>query len=146
MASYHFQLSENVRETGQLDQPWGHEPKRHDALSALIRRCQLAHYLNEINILMSGESVRKSSSLFGLSPRILRVGSRIGASKHQRHPVILPSEHRLTLLLIPKLHEEFLLARLKERSTNSVNAIGSWRRDGGTSHRDRSWQVLFVRN
>ena len=77
---------------------------------------------------MSGESVRKSSSLFGLSPRILRVGGRIGASKlgdDQRHPVILPSEHRLTLLLIPKLHEEFLLARLKERSTNSVNAIGS---------------------
>ncbi len=95
---------------------WISHQERRDTLGALIRRYQFAHYLNEIDILTSRESVRKSSSLFSLSPvlekdGILRVGGRIGARKlgnDQRHPIILPSEHRLTYLVIAKVHEEFL--------------------------------------
>ena len=131
-------LKTQVRRAG-----WISQQERRDALKALIRRCQLAHYLNETDTLTSGESVRKSSSLFGLSPvldkaGILRVGGRIGSSKlgdDQRHPIILPSQHRLTYLVITEVHEEFLLCSVERTLRQHYWVLKARRKIKSVTHR-----------
>ncbi|XP_046590191.1 uncharacterized protein LOC124293393 isoform X2 [Neodiprion lecontei] len=80
----------------------------------VIRLIQQAHFQDEIDRLLSEERV-KCAKLGSLNPRVderglIRVGGRINKadiSLDQRNPILLPSRHHVTDLLIRHTHEKF---------------------------------------
>ncbi|XP_046142528.1 uncharacterized protein LOC123988000 [Osmia bicornis bicornis] len=86
----------------------------------IIKIIQLEQFQNEINQLQNTEDI-KNSRLFNLSPFIdehglLRVGGRLknaDISYAQKHPILLPSHHHVTDLLIRESHERTLHAGIQ---------------------------------
>nr|XP_022908846.1 uncharacterized protein LOC111420154 isoform X2 [Onthophagus taurus] len=87
-----------------------------DSLMFWVRECQQLHFSDEIQILTDGRVVPRSSSLFRLSPFIdgkgfLRVTGRLRFSNldwNEKHPIILPKDSPITILLIDKHHRATL--------------------------------------
>ncbi|XP_042148992.1 uncharacterized protein LOC121837441 [Ixodes scapularis] len=85
-----------------------------------INNVQNSTYSDEIKCLSKKENVHKQSSLAEMSPfldkdNIIRVGGRLQmlpASDNVKHPIILPSEHYFTTLVVQNAHcKRQLLAR-----------------------------------
>ena len=82
------------------------------AKSLIIQNVQYEAFKEEIHCLRSSERLPKSSPLLKLSPVIdkegfVRVGGRLeqaGLSYEERHPLILPSSHHVTTLLVTYYH------------------------------------------
>ncbi|XP_043196375.1 uncharacterized protein LOC122367397 [Amphibalanus amphitrite] len=80
----------------------------------IVQQVQTASYAEEMKRLQSGQEVRLSSSIVSLDPKydagLLRVGGRLQHATDLeydgRHPLILPSEVRVTELLIQDIHEK----------------------------------------
>lgn len=87
-----------------------------EILQFCTRETQAMHFQEEINCLRSGQSVSKRSQLYTLHPvldenGVLRVGGRIHEAQEKydkRHPVILPSDSHLTMLIIRDAHQRTL--------------------------------------
>ena len=82
-----------------------------EAEAAIIHSCQPVSFMEEMTALKKGLLVKKSSHLYKLSPvlqnNLIRVGGRLSKSAMQseaKHPVILPTNHHVTLLLIRHVH------------------------------------------
>ena len=79
----------------------------------IIQNVQCEAYKEEISCVKNSEKLPKSSPLLKLNPVIgkdglLRVGSRLeraGLSYEESHPLILPSSHHITTLLITHYHQ-----------------------------------------
>lgn len=75
---------------------------------------QRQHYNDEIQCLLTGESIDSKSKLLSLHPIIdsvglLRVGGRLQHSRlsyDERHPIILPPNHWFTSLLVDEYHKQ----------------------------------------
>ncbi|XP_030760561.1 uncharacterized protein LOC115885714 [Sitophilus oryzae] len=86
----------------------------HSSLMLLIRNVQAQSFDHEIYCIQSGKTLSKSMrklSLFLDSSGVLRVGGRLGNSGFnfsQKHPVLLPRQHRLTELIIEQYHKQYL--------------------------------------
>ncbi|XP_029054415.2 uncharacterized protein LOC114881732 [Osmia bicornis bicornis] len=102
----------------------------HKAQETLVRLAQKETFSDEINLLVKGQTVSKQSPLRSLAPFIdsaglVRVGGRLinaPISYNKRHPVLLPSKHALTDLIIRNEHSRLLhagcqhvIASLRER-------------------------------
>lgn len=72
----------------------------------------------KIKQLRNKTQIHKTSQLFNLYPfldqdNLIRIGGRLGESSlpfHQRHPIILPSKHKFTELIIRDAHYKQLHA------------------------------------
>lgn len=91
--------------------------EHHDALKVWIKIAQQHAFADEISRLQSGDNEVNSKSLiisvnpFLDSDGILRVGGRIKRAAihyNQRHPIILPKDHRLSTLLVHHVHTQTL--------------------------------------
>ena len=100
----------------------------HTAERLLIRFVQQASYGNEISSLRQNGQVSRTSPLRKLSPAmtddLLVVGGRLKhspASLRSRNPIILPYEHRLSMLIVRDSHydahlgTEWVLCKVRER-------------------------------
>lgn len=83
-----------------------------EATSSVIRVLQMEVYRDEIRSIVQVGKVPKSSSLVRLNPEytdgLLRVGGRLQNSligEDAKHPIILPSSHHVTRILIRDFHE-----------------------------------------
>lgn len=82
------------------------------ALFLLLKLCQRETFPLELNSINERKPLNKQSKILSLSPfiddsGILRVGGRLNNSNldyNQKHPIILPSKHPLTKLLIHQTH------------------------------------------
>ena len=78
----------------------------------IIQNVQCEAYEQEISCLNNSDGLPKTSPLFKLSPMVdndglERVGSRLeraSLSYEENHPLILPSSHHVTSLLIKRYH------------------------------------------
>jgi len=78
----------------------------------IIKHVQAQRYKNEMQRLLRGEHVGKSSSLRDLSPQIncdgiICVGGRIknaGVSDSKKHPFIVPHNHHVARIIVNDLH------------------------------------------
>lgn len=88
------------------------------ALSGLIKRMQEQEFPDEVKSLRLKQNLKSNSKLLSLNPLldqdgIIRVGGRLGNSSlpdEQRHVIILPQKHRLTVLIIRNEHYHLLHA------------------------------------
>lgn len=100
-----------------------------EALLALVKIVQNIYFASEINALERGGAVSTNSKIAALNPfldeyRILRVGGRLKNSKLQyehKHPMLLPSDHALTRMIVIHEHERQMHAGLM----GTLAAIGS---------------------
>ncbi|XP_017485652.1 PREDICTED: uncharacterized protein LOC108374191 [Rhagoletis zephyria] len=81
----------------------------------ICRQVQLEIYHEEISILQNKKCLPKSSALYQLTPKldedgVLRINGRIDAAYclpyTARHPIILPSSHYLTTLVMDHFHRK----------------------------------------
>lgn len=92
--------------------------ERKNALQLIIKYVQQLHFHEEIESLKNNKCLKKNSSLVSLLPFIdpnglLRVGGRLDnaqISYNSKHPIILPSKHSLSILLIQEFHVSHLHA------------------------------------
>ena len=83
-----------------------------EAIVIIIQLVQYSRFSSEINRLKRGEAIHNKSRLLPLSPFIdsagtLRVGGRLINSslpESQKHPVVLPSDHYITKIIIREEH------------------------------------------
>lgn len=79
----------------------------------LIQHAQSVKYANELKYLKAGEPIPVNSSIVKLIPfvdnvGILRVGGRLNhatIAPKTRHPILLPHDHRLTRVILEKIHQ-----------------------------------------
>ncbi|CAK9800717.1 hypothetical protein ANTPLA_LOCUS7241 [Anthophora plagiata] len=84
----------------------------------LIRMAQRERFHTEIDALTKDKGITKQSSLHSLAPYldslgIIRVGGRLSNASipyNKRHPIVLPSKHALTDLIIKNEHNRLLHA------------------------------------
>ncbi|XP_063907415.1 uncharacterized protein LOC135125692 [Zophobas morio] len=89
-----------------------------DATNKIIKLVQASEFLSEIHDLQRGREINKLSKLLKLDPfldkrGILRVGGRLinaDINYEQKFPIVLPSKHHVTKLIILKTHKEQLHA------------------------------------
>lgn len=87
--------------------------ERADALMKLIRLAQLEAFSSEMTYLEKKKDIQSESKILSLNPfldenGILRVGGRIKHSNltfDQKHQIILPKDHQLTILLLNFYHQ-----------------------------------------
>ncbi|XP_074028529.1 uncharacterized protein [Leptinotarsa decemlineata] len=85
----------------------------HHASLSLVKHIQSHVFHSEISSLLSGKVLEKSLrklNLFLDTNGLLRVGGRLTHSKltyDKRHPLLLPSKHRLTDLIIESVHCQY---------------------------------------
>ena len=87
-----------------------------EALTRWVKLAQESHYHKEIASLKAHRFIRHKSSLKQLSPyldelEVLRVGGRLKhsiLSRDEQHPIILPPDSQLTLLLVEAHHKRTL--------------------------------------
>lgn len=92
--------------------------ERRAAENQIFLYVQSLYFFDDINCLSKNIALKKSSSLRSLNPIIdsdglLRVGGRLqnsSVSYNAKHPIILPSQHKLSKLLIQQLHKTHLHA------------------------------------
>lgn len=99
------------------------------AEAAIIQLCQSISFMDEMIALKNGLGVKKSSHLHKLSPiiqdNLIRVGGRLLKSAmppEAKNPIILPTNHHVTQLLIRHVHENIghsgrshTLSRLRQK-------------------------------
>lgn len=84
----------------------------------IIRIVQRMSFSKEIQCLEIGKSLPTNSNLISLCPfldgnNVLRVGGRLKnaqLSENEKHPILLPSRHHLTKIIIRHFHEKYLHA------------------------------------
>ncbi|XP_060536764.1 uncharacterized protein LOC132708412 [Cylas formicarius] len=113
-----------------------------NAITKLCINIQHQVFQTEIKCLNSNQNIPKGSKLLALSPFIdeiglLRVGGRLKNSHlafNHKHPIVLPSKHHFTRLLIEHYHRkylhagtQFILERIREDfwPLNAKNQIRS---------------------
>lgn len=82
----------------------------------LIKRAQLDEFRDELHALKKGKEVSRSSKLKCLYPALgkdnmILVGGRLNnaeISEEQKHPIILPANHKVTRLIFEDTHERLL--------------------------------------
>ena len=86
-------------------------PEMKHAECVIIKHVQTVHFDSEIDSISRGKPVAKSSALRDLNPMldsgILVVGGRLKHSRaplRLRHPIILPSKHKLSDLILSEYH------------------------------------------
>lgn len=90
------------------------EPELQHSLFVLVRSCQQSCFANEIRNLNQNKALTKpfrKLSPFLSDDNVLRVGGRLRHSSLEyeaKHPAILPSDHRLSALIIDDVHEKSL--------------------------------------
>lgn len=85
-----------------------------DAKTILYRVCQQDAFAEEISSLKENKPVSKKSKLVSLNPflddkNVLRVGGRLQntiSTYDNKHPVILPQNHRISQLIIKQMHKD----------------------------------------
>ncbi|KAB0790000.1 hypothetical protein PPYR_15709, partial [Photinus pyralis] len=107
-----------------------------EAFTKLLKICQDQHFKDETDRLKKNQSISKGSRLLSLTPFIgndglLRVGGRLTHADvpfNQRHPIILPSSHTLTTMIINYEHLKYLhggiqstLANLQQQTKWNTN-------------------------
>ena len=100
--------------------PLSVEEIRH-ALNFLISHTQLRAYPEEVTALRAGRNINAKSTIRKLSPyiddyKVLRVGGRLDHAPiplDARHPVILPSKSRFTVLVLRNVHMRLAHASAK---------------------------------
>ncbi|XP_060855473.1 uncharacterized protein LOC132933172 [Metopolophium dirhodum] len=96
------------------------------AENGLVKRAQLDKFREELHALKAGKEVSRSSKLKSLYPllrddNLILVGGRLNHAKlteEQRHPMILPSDHKVTRLIFEDTHKRLLqqlLASVRQR-------------------------------
>lgn len=88
------------------------------ALNSIIKMVQSSAFSKEINHLNNGSPIPDNSRLIPLNPfldstGIIRVGGRLAHSdlpEGQRHPILLPSNHHITQIIIRAEHVKLLHA------------------------------------
>ncbi|XP_025831267.1 uncharacterized protein LOC112904716 [Agrilus planipennis] len=117
VVSYCFRFISNVSKNKQdriLGQLTNNELQ--GALLTLIRLAQQKIYFREIHALTNNSNIGNKSNLLSLNPildkdGILRVGGRIQHSNFsfdKKHPIILPSNHKLTNMIVKNEHVRLL--------------------------------------
>lgn len=99
------------------------------ALEIVCKNVQMRSFSHEYNLLSSGNSIGKSSSMLSLAPFIdegglIRVGGRLRRSDipcEARHPILLPRKHKLTDLIIHYEH----IRNLHEGLQGTISAVRS---------------------
>ena len=99
-----------------------------DAELCVLRYVQSSVYANEIRDLKADGKVKKSSSLYSLSPvldnDLIVIGSRLSnapISHRSKAPIILPSDHKISNMIVSEYHgychlgTEWVLSRLRMR-------------------------------
>lgn len=98
-------------------------------LNNLIKFSQIESYPTEYQLLKNNKQLPKSSNLLSLNPFIdeslIKVGGRLSLSHfdhNKKHPIILPHNHQLTLLIMQNEHvrllhagPQLLLSSIRER-------------------------------
>ena len=100
-----------------------------DAELCVLRYVQSSVYANEIRDLKADGKVKKSSSLYSLSPvldnDLIVIGSRLShapISHRSKTPIILPSDHKISNMIVSEYHgychlgTEWVLSRLRMRA------------------------------
>ena len=105
----HNTRSRNSRKIGELT-----ALEIRDARLSAIRITQQVAYHDEILDLQRGRPIPSSSSIISLNPKldngVLCIGSRLehaSIALDSKYPIILPSNARITALLIADFHEKF---------------------------------------
>ncbi|KAL7723387.1 hypothetical protein ACLKA6_017778 [Drosophila palustris] len=89
----------------------------HEAEKWICRMMQEETYAEEIAALSKSGKVHKGSAIYKLSPRIdedglLRLAGRIDEAVHlpfdARRPILLPTQHRLSKLIMLHFHKKYL--------------------------------------
>jgi len=86
------------------------------AENGLVKRAQLDEFSEELYALKIGKEVSRSSKLKSLYPllrndNLILVGGRLNnaeIAEEQRHPMILPSNHKVTRLIFEDMHKRLL--------------------------------------
>ena len=103
------------------------------AETLIIKAVQLCHFGEELDSIKAKEPIQKSSKLYRLScildkHRILRVGGRLRFTNLYsvfKHPVVLPKEAHISLLLIRECHQA-TQHQGRGITTNEIRARGYW--------------------
>ncbi len=112
--SYCLRVIQKMRHEPTISTNTFTDVELHNSLMTLVKYIQGMVFSEDIDNLSKGR--RCSNQLKKLSPfldqlGILRVGGRLVHSKlafEQKHPALLPAQHRLTDLIIQDFHEKFL--------------------------------------
>ena len=114
VTSYILRFVSNARKQPQ-DRTIGNTTsvERHNASHLLVRHVQTSHYNDVISSLTRGRNI--PNNMRRLAPfvdgDILRVGGRLHHSNiehNTKHPILLPSHHHLTKLIVEKEHLDLL--------------------------------------
>lgn len=114
----------------------------HQATNIILKVTQKQSFAEEYYALSHGSSVPRKSHILSLNPilgedTLLRVGGRLSHSslpQDQKHPIILPSNHHVTTLIIRYLHYKNLhagprsllyLVREQYWPVNGLHAVNS---------------------
>lgn len=84
----------------------------HIAYQLLIIKTQDIHFIDEVSDIKAGKQIKSTSKLSSLSPfvdkcELLRMGGRIQnllAPHNRKHPILLPSDGKFTILLFKREH------------------------------------------
>ncbi|XP_011859397.1 PREDICTED: uncharacterized protein LOC105556896 [Vollenhovia emeryi] len=85
-----------------------------EARNVIIRLVQAAAWNDEIRKLSDNQAINRNSKLIGLKPyigkdKLVRVGGRLDRSsldEDAKHPLIIPSEHYVTKLIVMEKHNK----------------------------------------
>ncbi|GFV94667.1 uncharacterized protein TNCV_3107091 [Trichonephila clavipes] len=120
----------------------------------LIKLVQKAEFSNEIKSLLRGKPVHRSSKLSALNcfvdeNNIIRVGGRPQSSplsKNQKYPIVLPSEHAVTLMIIKYYHDRVVVYRVSSPQVlGSINCLGKTVHEIGTSvHAPQRPMITYI--
>ncbi|KAK7938661.1 hypothetical protein WMY93_001987 [Mugilogobius chulae] len=103
------------------------------ATTVILRAVQRAYFPEDFDVLSKGADVNKKSSLSKLNPVIcpdglLRIGGRLkqaDLNNQEKHPVILPSKHHVSTLLIRHYHEQ-VEHQGRTFTEGAIRAAGIW--------------------
>lgn len=120
VTAYCFRFIENIRKkTADKKQDTLSVCELSSALQFWIKHVQQREFLTEINCCKNDDELPRGNRLIPLNlflddNKVLRVGGRLRNSKYlgfdMKHPILLPSKHHLTTLIIADIHDDTLHA------------------------------------
>lgn len=116
--AYWLRLLQFLKRNGEEKRGFLTTNELQEAENLITRQVQQEHFPKEIKALKEGCSVARGSPLRWFNPRItedgiLRVGGRLGHSNEStaaKHPMVLPANHHLTVLILRNYHQRLLHA------------------------------------
>ena len=109
------------------------ERLRQDSTGILLKNVQRESYSEEIQCLQNNRPLSKSSDIRALSPflddnGLIRVGGRLEKAQipyEEKHPILLPGRHHISLLLARHFHEK-VFHQGRQFTEGSIRAAGYW--------------------